>query len=469
MFSRLSRYTAVLIIFFLVGVFLRWYNFADFPVFGETRDEVAWTMQGASLIQTGIPQSWSYFASYENAREVILAGASYRLVTPSVDHPPLFGLIPGFFSTVQGAAWDEMPSVVAFRLPQIAISVFNLGLFIGVARRWFGESVAGLVAVGSFALTPSWIFLQRLAVSETLLLTWILLLLLAVTWSKSSRWTWAGAVALVALPLTKVSGLAVVAGGIVAQWSLPVTQRFRNWLGAGVVGILSVLAYFSWVDWSLFLSVQSEQAQRDTGFLTFFSTQVWSESLVVQAFADPWITLGFFVCLGVICVSDPKKLGLKVDQTAWNTFRAIFLAQLAFLLISVGETTVHGWYKIVFFPFFALGFGMLGEWLWKTRSLFGLAVVGILLSLVVRQGLWYLLGTDLYELQSGLSKFWLSFCGIFVVAEFMLHETWKQRVFKIGSLVLFGIVVLSSISTVVNLTQEKYWQDASYLETGLRS
>src|SRR5690606_21782166 len=104
---RLNLFVIGLVI---LGVLLRGHHFARFPVFGETRDEIAWTMQGASIWQTGTPQSWSYFDAYQNTREVFLGTVSYRLVNPTVDHPPLFGLIPGLASTLQGSSWDVLPS-----------------------------------------------------------------------------------------------------------------------------------------------------------------------------------------------------------------------------------------------------------------------------------------------------------------------------------------------------------------------
>lgn len=145
------------------------------------------------------------------------------------------------------------------------------------------------------------------------------------------------------------------------------------------------------------------------------------------------------------------------------------MAQLAFILMSVGEHTTHGWYRIVFFPLFAMAFGIIGQWLWKSRSLFGLAALWLVLAVLLRQGLWFAFGPLLYEWQSAINKVWLLLCGSVVAAEFMASDRLKSKIFTIGCLVLVAVVILSSVSTIVNITQEKYWQDDQYLQTGLRS
>jgi len=50
----------------LAAFFLRVWQYYDFPIGGETADESAWTLLGASLIQERVPTSWSYFLPYEN-------------------------------------------------------------------------------------------------------------------------------------------------------------------------------------------------------------------------------------------------------------------------------------------------------------------------------------------------------------------------------------------------------------------
>lgn len=464
--NQISGFTLVCIEIFVLGCILRAYHFAQFPIFGETRDEIAWTMLGASWLQTGEPQSWSYFPPYKDFRDVWLHDTEYRLVKPAVDHPPLFSFIPGSMSTLRGTAWDTLPSVKAIRAPMILLSFVNLGLFLVVAWKWLGRSVAAVAAMLLFAAVPSWVLLQRLVVSENLMLTWILLLLLAFAWSEKRWATFLGGVSLWALPLTKFSGAAVVVATLVSQGKTNWRARGRWWWAAAVLGVASVLAYFWLVDWRLFIEVQSVQAGRDTGFLTLFSTQIWAPTLIRHHFGDPWIILGLVSTAFCVTVGSAKTIGFRVNEQAWTVFRALFLAQMAFILMSVGEQTTHGWYRIVLFPFFALSLGACAGVLWRSRSLWGLSILWIVMSLSIRQALWFTMGPALYEWQSALSKMWLAGAGGLVSAEIWLTPARKRWIFTFGSLLLIGIVLLSSISTFWNISNELYWKDGQYIERG---
>lgn len=466
---RFFRANMLLVLVVLIGSWLRTVQFAQFPVAGETSDEIAWTMQGSSLWQTGIPQSWSYFKSYTHFEEKKLGSSLYRIVTPSVDHPPLFGLIPGTVATLQGTPWNELPSIKAVRAPMVALSILNLVLFAWLADRWFSEKWSRNIAVLLFAVVPAWIFLQRLVVSENLLLTWTLLLLLASSWEKARAWTFVGAISIIFLPLTKISGLAIAVAALVSIWKRPVRARFWWWLAAFFGGIAVLLAYFSWVDWSLFLQVQQEQSQRDTGLLTLFSTQIWSKSLVLHSFAEPWTLLGLIATMILVAVRDPKKLQLRISSQTWNMARAIFIASLAFIFLSVGEHTIHGWYRIIFFPFFALSLASGAELLWRTKSLVGLSMAWLILAVVLRQGLWFGMGSELFVWQSILSKIWLLGAAILVAAEFLLQdEKIRKRIFLSGAGILLAVIIVSSLVTIVSINAEAYWLDSQYIQTGLR-
>jgi len=61
----MKKKLAIFFLFVLGGFILRVFHYWSFPVFGETADESAWTHLGASLIQEGVPASWSYFGPYQ--------------------------------------------------------------------------------------------------------------------------------------------------------------------------------------------------------------------------------------------------------------------------------------------------------------------------------------------------------------------------------------------------------------------
>src|SRR2546423_15375757 len=87
----------------LLGFLLRYHNLYTWPRVGATFDEFAWTWQGISLIKTGIPTSWSYHPQYKHGKPIIYRKAAFILVTPYLEHPPVFGLIAGSYALISGA------------------------------------------------------------------------------------------------------------------------------------------------------------------------------------------------------------------------------------------------------------------------------------------------------------------------------------------------------------------------------
>lgn len=444
----------------LLGSGLRVWRYWEFPIAGETQDEAAWTMLGSSLLQTGRPTSWSYFGGYETL-EVIERGADkFRLVRPALDHPPLFGLVPGLAQTLTGQAWRETPSIKLVRFPLIALGIFNLALFAYWLYRLPGgalSTLGRLVALGIFATAPSLVFLSRLVVSENLLVTWILLLLIAAErWRSLDRWL--AALALVALPLTKISGLAVSAGFIWSAWLLE--PKLRRWvvLSAALGGVL-LLLYVVAIDWRLFLTVQSQQAQRATGWLTIFTSQLWKPTMVDKVTGDVWVSLGFLAAFAWLL--------RPVKQAAQRRLSILFLAQLAFIALSVGEHTFHGWYRIVLFPFFAYFLGFFGARIWENRQTVGLALAWILAMPVFRLGLLSLLGPAMHDWQNLGSKLALGLAGSSVVSD-GLPDKWRRRAwYGLGALLVLALLS-SNILAVIFWRDQTYWQDALYLEQGIR-
>ncbi|EKD67349.1 MAG: hypothetical protein ACD_48C00466G0003, partial [uncultured bacterium] len=70
----------ILICILLLGFFLRKHDFLTWPREGATFDEFAWTFQGLSIWEKGIPTSWSPHAAYKNKVEYVNPqGAHFRL------------------------------------------------------------------------------------------------------------------------------------------------------------------------------------------------------------------------------------------------------------------------------------------------------------------------------------------------------------------------------------------------------
>src|SRR5260370_13500642 len=92
----------ILIGIILLGFLLRSNNLYTWPRLGATFDEYAWTWLGISLIQNHLPTSWSPHLVYSNAKDITYQKTHFRLVTPYLEHPPLFGLVAGSYALVSG-------------------------------------------------------------------------------------------------------------------------------------------------------------------------------------------------------------------------------------------------------------------------------------------------------------------------------------------------------------------------------
>lgn len=471
MTSWLSRWRVSmvgLIAVFLLACMLRLYQYWDFPVAGETQDEMAWSFLGASLLQTGRPVSWSYFSGYE-VLEVARdgeAGAEFRLVAPALDHPPLFSFIPGGALTILQKQWSVLPSIKVVRFPVIILGCINVAMFLWWIRRSSLLPSGQMTAAVLFATIPSFVWLSRLVVSENLLVFELLALLVLSTWKRAPRWLWG--ILLASLPLTKMSGLAI--GGALVAWGW--TQRQEHprrffWMVAGLAGGMMLwLLYAALFDLSLFWQIQLQQSQRDTGFLTLFTAQFWAPTLVEKVSADPWITLGW--------VAGFMWLAQRWFQKQWSSEQRLvallFLAQCAFIAGSVGEHTVHGWYRIVFFPLFAYFYGAIFQEIMERRSWLGLAAISFVLGPVWRMSLFSLIGSTIFEWQNMLSRLSLGISGLFVGADvFPLPARFTKQIFPFIVVIGMLLVILAQSITVLTWTQEKYWQDELYLEQGLRT
>src|SRR3990167_2226212 len=92
----------ILVLILLLGFLLRSNNLSTWPRPGATFDEYAWTWQGISLIKNHVPTSWSPHPQYKNFKDVVYQKTHFRMVTPFLEHPPVFGLVAGSFAILNG-------------------------------------------------------------------------------------------------------------------------------------------------------------------------------------------------------------------------------------------------------------------------------------------------------------------------------------------------------------------------------
>src|SRR3989344_1854210 len=104
MLKHFKKFELILFIFIVFLAFLlRNHNLYTWPREGATFDEYAWTWLGINLIQKQTPMSWSSQPQFTNREHLIYRGAAFFLVSPYLEHPPVFGLAVGSFALLNGA------------------------------------------------------------------------------------------------------------------------------------------------------------------------------------------------------------------------------------------------------------------------------------------------------------------------------------------------------------------------------
>ncbi|WP_216403153.1 ArnT family glycosyltransferase, partial [Arcanobacterium phocae] len=168
--SRFDRKIVFGIVITLIGFLLRFYHYDSLPPYNWTQDEFAFAWSGMSLIQEGVPTSWSFLSPTDDFIVTVWekTAVRYRLVTPWFDHPPLFGLIVGMTAILGGAREFFDCTLSVIRIPSLFFGTLSIFLLYLVALRLTNAGTASIASL-IFATNPNTVFLSRLTVSENFL------------------------------------------------------------------------------------------------------------------------------------------------------------------------------------------------------------------------------------------------------------------------------------------------------------
>ncbi|MCL5432569.1 MAG: glycosyltransferase family 39 protein [Patescibacteria group bacterium] len=337
-----SRIYVFLAIILLLGFFLRFHNFTVLPRHGATFDEFAWTWLGINIIQKHVPVSWSAQPQYNNRYHLRYQGAAFWIVEPYLEHPPLFGLIAGSFSLLNGA--KDMLDVTLNKIRPLALilGVFSIFMIFILSREVYGKGVA-LLASLIYATIPTLVIGSRIVQNENFLIPfWLLSLYLIIRYLKTGNKTLRNTAAVIAglLSLAKVPWLVV---GL----SLSMLLSYKGkWKDAFLVGSITVIifsifiVYGLYLDKELFINLWKLQIARyDISFSGFFS--IFRDPLLVDRYyLDGWIFFGWFSIF--LLSKEFKKHYLLLIP---------FLCYLIMYIFAIPNEPAHGWYRYPFYPF----------------------------------------------------------------------------------------------------------------------
>lgn len=412
-----------MVVVLLLGFLLRYDEFRTIPRHGATFDEFAWTWQGISLIQEGIPISWSPQPQYSNKEEIRYQGAAFLIVKPYLEHPPLFGLTVGSFALLNGV--KDMYDVTLAKIRPLALGLGILGI-LGIfilAKEIYGNSTAFLASL-LYATIPTITIGSRIIQNENFLIPfWLTSLFLIIKYLKTGKQKFRNLAAIIAgsLSLAKAPWLVV---GLSLSMILSYKNRWKDALT--VMGIVAVffslfLVYGFYFDKDLFVNLWTLQLARyDIHFAGIFS--LFTNPLLVDRFyLDGWIFFGWFAI--VLLSKEFKKHFLILIP---------FISYFILYLFAIPDEPMHGWYRYPFYPFlviasalvikeeiskislvslfflFLVGLSLMSN-TWETMfgfSYFAYRLFIILISATVLIILWF---PALKSLSGLLLKLWLSF------------------------------------------------------------
>ncbi len=340
----------ILLVIIVLGFFLRKHDLNTWPRLGATFDEYAWTWQGMNLIEKGVPISWSPHPQYKNAKEIIYQKTHFRLVTPYLEHPPLFGLVAGGFAILRGA--QDMYHLELRYIRPLALLLGTISIFLVylLASEIYDKRV-GILSSVLYAVVPTVAVGSRIVQNENFFIPlWLCSLFLITKFIKTKNPTYRNIAAVICglLILAKIPWIAA-AGSIILILMYLKKYKDAGMFAAIVIPIaLIYLVYGIYFDSKLFFSLWGLQLNRyDISFTSIFA--LFQKPYLVDRFlTDGWIYFGWFAYV-LLLAKDFKKNFIII--LALLSYFVIFLA-------GIPDEPGHGWYRYPFYPFLIISIAL---------------------------------------------------------------------------------------------------------------
>lgn len=328
-----------------LGFILRSHNLTTWPRQGATFDEYAWTWLGMNILQKGVPESWSRHPQYKAREDIIYQKTAFTIVKPYLEHPPLFGLVAGSFSMLNGTRDIFEITIQRIRPLALGLGLLSVLMVFLLSKEIFGKGVALLSSL-LYATVPSVVIGSKIVQNENFLIPfWLLALYFIVKYLRSGKKKFRNIAAIIAglLSLAKVPWLVV---GLSLSMILSFHKKLKDafFVGGVTLVIFSLfIIYGVYYDKNLFFSLWGLQLNRyDLGFSSIYAL-FQKPYLVDRFYLDGWIFFGWFSVL--LLFKDLKKYVFIVLP---------FLAYFLVFLAGIPDEPGHGWYRYPFYPFLVI-------------------------------------------------------------------------------------------------------------------
>lgn len=351
MIEPLSRKSLVVIFLFVIALGLRLYRVEVLN--SAPKDEKLWLMAGVSLLKEGAPTAWTI--GWPQHRWDKYWKVNNPVVTPWLDHPPLFALLVGGWANLMGVENIEITNQAVLRFPMVVMSIVTIFVTWLLTRQIFNEQAA-LFVLAVYTFFPTDLVASRFILAEhavPLLLMLGLLAWLRVLWEKEERKKKRWLVILSAVcfiaPLMKLIGVIVPMTMVLLA---VMHRRYQVVYRLMMVSILALGLYllYAWFyGWEIFVGAQTAHMQRPQSFDHFWSffTQLSTGNVYVT---DPTMIIGW---AGLFILLATMK-----DKRVRNLFFAALLS-ISFFFIYVASVENYDWYKYPIYPLMAIGTGWL--------------------------------------------------------------------------------------------------------------
>lgn len=353
LFSSLNKNKYSLIFLFLIvflGFILRSHDLNTWPRKGATFDEYAWTWQGISLIQNKVPTSWSYHPQYKNKEQIIYQQTNFIMVTPYLEHPPVFGLVAGSYALLNGVKDIYHVDIDKIRGLAIILGLFSIISVFLLTNELYGKKIA-LLSSFLYTIVPTVAIGSRIVQNENFFIpVWLLSLFLIVRFIKTKKDIYRNSAAILCglLALAKVPWLTAAFSIVIILIYFKKYKDSFKFL-AIVIPLFSLFfVYGFYFDKDVFLALWGLQLNRyDLGFSSIYAL-LQKPYLADRFYLDGWIYWGWFSFV-ILLAKNIKKHIFIIAAT---------LAYFFVFLIAIPDEPGHGWYRYPFYPFLVISIAL---------------------------------------------------------------------------------------------------------------
>lgn len=336
----------------VVAALLRFWQFEYIP-FQSDGDELAYVFAGQSLLETGVPSSWSSFSYPEQyslgkislGDEKFYANGDFEFVRPWLDHPPLLAIISGAWVKLFGYSFPSIPPSMVVRFPTVILSIFTLFLTYCVAKKEFGHK-AGILSISLLALSPSIIFAQRMLVGENWVIPLLLLAILSLQYKKNIA---IPIILAILVALIKVTGLLLIPVMFIGLFQE--RKYYRAAIFAVISTLLFVIVYSAYgfsINWNQFTELLSIQSHRLLGWGNFAFLLSHPGFHTIPILDASYYLIAIIGMFGMTLDS----LKEKTQRYGFITLSSIF--SLFLIWVTSAEQDMLGWYKLPLFIFLGI-------------------------------------------------------------------------------------------------------------------